>query len=44
MAILKWAGCLTGLYPKDDLEVLRVDEILGAFIDLMDKFYVYFKQ
>ena len=33
-AMLRYAGKLTGLYPTDDLEALRVDEFLGAVEDV----------
>jgi len=32
-AILRYAGKMSGLYPKDDFEAMRVDEMLGIIAD-----------
>lgn len=37
MAILRYVGKVTGLYPTDPVEALRVDELLDAVIDLRTK-------
>ena len=37
MAILRYVGKLTGLYPSDPLEALRVDELLDCVIDMRTK-------
>ena len=34
MAILRYVGKITGLYPEDPIEALRVDEILDSIIDI----------
>jgi glutathione S-transferase len=37
MAILRYVGKVTGLYPTDPIEALRVDELLDAIIDIRTK-------
>jgi glutathione S-transferase len=37
MSILRYVGKLTGLYPIDPLEALRVDELLDCIIDIRTK-------
>jgi len=32
-AMLRYAGKMTGLYPRDDMEAMRVDEMLGIVAD-----------
>ena len=38
MAILRFVGKITGLYPTDPVAALRVDECLDAMIDMRTKF------
>jgi len=37
MAILRYVGKVSGLYPADPVEALRVDELLDAVIDIRTK-------
>lgn len=37
MAILRYVGKITGLYPADPIEALRVDELLESVIDIRSK-------
>jgi glutathione S-transferase len=37
MAILRYVGKITGLYPEDPIEALRVDEFLDSIIDTRSK-------
>lgn len=37
MALLRYVGKLTGLYPTDPIEALRVDEILDCMLDVRGK-------
>ena len=37
MAILRYVGKVTGLYPSDPIEALRVDELLDCCIDMRTK-------
>lgn len=37
MAILRYVGKVTGLYPTDPIEALRVDEILDCMLDVRGK-------
>lgn len=37
MAILRYVGKITGLYPEDPIESLRVDEFLDSIIDTRSK-------
>lgn len=39
--ILRYIGKQTGLYPTDDIEALKVDEIVDAFNDLLSAMYRY---
>jgi len=36
-AIARWAGKKSGMYPKDDLEALKCDEIMDIGADIMAK-------
>jgi len=37
MAILRYVGKLTNMYPSDPIEALRVDELLDALLDIRTK-------
>ncbi|TMW63434.1 hypothetical protein Poli38472_002375 [Pythium oligandrum] len=38
MAIVRYAGCLSGLYPADPLDALKVDSVLETLVEALNKY------